>query len=631
MNSAFVKLNEASLRLFKAAVVYIDAPSQPTREQVKACARIGCILEPSIPHTPELQEALEHTVGLNMKQANATLHKSWKAVRDSSYETLALQQIAHYITTYGYERMGIYSKDTVYIPDEALDLPKKFGKIPLAVIKGFSEHAMQEAIVKLASGAALAKDTIDDIMTLVKGMQLSSDIVQHVKNRELMIALHEHFGTAPTDPTEWLRYVVYIMTGETLLIKNQNLLSAIEVSRGLGLTALLNTAPDNLASIFYRFKPIFLALKAKSSNKTFFNRLRKKAKTQHVPMNDYLNDVTAHIKKGTLSCKELRKRLAKANIFRCARLADALTYRLQDPSSIVHRVRNGRAFAKDFTWEGKKKRTERALEVVYEMMARKLAHLEGKCIYIPSYVHYTVPATEKQFVGNLPTGTSIAVPKGMVVGIHWYNSMQQEYLAYEKRVDLDLSSISVDGKVGWDSAFRQGKDILFSGDMTDAPLPDGAAEMLYYRSGHARPALLYVNYYNHSKESPVRARIVVGKKKGDQIGKNHLVKGKDVLTVQDITVKAQGEVIGLVATKDCCKRVYLTHTAVSDKITSRCNKQSEQVREYLLNKAMSATCLRTVLQMAGADLVPSSETADIDLSLEKVDKATLLNLLHEAA
>ena len=64
-------------------------------------------------------------------------------------------------------------------------------------------------------------------------------------------------------------------------------------------------------------------------------------------------------------------------------------------------------------------------------------------------MNYALPATEKQFTGDLPSGTSIRVPKDMVFGIHWENVPGHW-------VDLDLSVTSpFTGKVGWDGNYSK--------------------------------------------------------------------------------------------------------------------------------------------------------------------------------
>ncbi|MBA7553678.1 hypothetical protein ES705_46274 [subsurface metagenome] len=91
-------------------------------------------------------------------------------------------------------------------------------------------------------------------------------------------------------------------------------------------------------------------------------------------------------------------------------------------------------------------------------------NVKGKKIYIPDYINYSLPATEKQFTGNFPSGTYISIPQDMIVGIYWENVKHNV-------VDLDLSLISPAGKFGWDSRYRSDEgNILFSGDITKGRL-----------------------------------------------------------------------------------------------------------------------------------------------------------------
>ena len=72
---------------------------------------------------PKVVELAVNMYGVKEEEWNQTFHKSFATVRDTDIETLVVQQIVHYITTYGFEALGIYDKDTVYIPKEELEIP----------------------------------------------------------------------------------------------------------------------------------------------------------------------------------------------------------------------------------------------------------------------------------------------------------------------------------------------------------------------------------------------------------------------------------------------------------------------------------------------------------------------------
>ncbi len=190
-------------------------------------------------------------------------------------------------------------------------------------------------------------------------------------------------------------------------------------------------------------------MKSVSKDKRFFNRLRKPADRLHRPLpEDYFNSITRRIRRGELDLAVFEERLRGAPIFRRIRLAYALNYRLNACDVIVYRVRNGRGFASRFEWPGELRRTtRRALDLVTGSIADSLRpRVGGRTVYLPPHVHYALPATEKQFTGGFPSGSYVAVPDDMIVGIHWTNTT--------KRVDLDLSVIGESGKIGWDDCYR---------------------------------------------------------------------------------------------------------------------------------------------------------------------------------
>ncbi|GAG61291.1 unnamed protein product, partial [marine sediment metagenome] len=69
---------------------------------------------------------------------------------------------------------------------------------------------------------------------------------------------------------------------------------------------------------------------------------------------DYLNEITAKIKKGeTIDKDKLKSELERVNVFRKIRLAYALRFRVKDVDSILYRIRNGKAYATDFDFKNK--------------------------------------------------------------------------------------------------------------------------------------------------------------------------------------------------------------------------------------------------------------------------------------
>jgi hypothetical protein len=491
------------------------------------------------------------------------------------------------------------------------------------VIKGLTKDEVLSKIIELGRfGIALSQETLNDIMSIVEYNKYEPwAFIDEIANRELKGHLYDYYEIVPNEPTEYLRYVVGKLTDESLLIKSNELIEKIRASNGKFLDHLLKNAPDDLASIFFRFKPLFLAMKSISRNKTFFNRLRKKAKLQHKPLPpDYMNGVTSMIKNEDPKLSELKARLKGASIFRKIRLAYALNYRLNDPDSIVYRIRNGKGWVADFQWPKGLGRQyfEIALESICEDVKRGIKDIP---VYIPDQANYALPATEKQFTGPFPTGSSVQVEKDMIVGIHWTNT--------SRRIDLDLSVIDMfGGKFGWDSRYRsKGRKIMFSGDMTDARPPLGAAESFYIASS-TFSKLLMVNFYNFREGDAVDMKLFVAHEKPDFFEQNYMVDPNNIIAAVNLKIDRRQNILGLIHDR----RFYFGNIYIGNSITARDSKRTQQARKYLFNNFVNSIDLKEILNDAGYSVTPQkpSDGRFIDLSPTNIEKASIINLLKKA-
>ena len=111
----------ATLRLFNAVQVDFKQNQNIPQAVFERTIKNGYVLDPSILPKNDLLDAIESVVGISGDKANAAFHKSWSVIQNASMESLIIQQIIHYITTYGFEHLGIYREDAVYIPREILE------------------------------------------------------------------------------------------------------------------------------------------------------------------------------------------------------------------------------------------------------------------------------------------------------------------------------------------------------------------------------------------------------------------------------------------------------------------------------------------------------------------------------
>jgi hypothetical protein len=624
----------ATLRLFKAVPVGAHSDASVVDPELAAkTLPLGFIFAPGITageRADELVRQVNELYGRNPVELNAAFHKSFAKVRDSSMFRLRIEQMLHYLTTYGFEMIGLYDEGRVFIPREQLDIPELSEDLPLVVIRGLTVTELRVELMKLlGSGIALHAQTVADAVAVGQLVGLTVDDLGRVRNKEVQAALYRAYELVPAHPESFLRFCVYQATGSSLLIKNDTLIEQLKMRTNDDLTGFFDRyaadhGPERLASIFLRFKPIFLAMRTNAAMRTHINRIRRLAVKHHRPLpEDYLNSVTARIKAGTgIDTRELVDALERANTFRKVRLAYALKVRASELDSILYRVRNGKSWATEFSFDNKVA-VEHIGEIVYHSIVADVAHnVAGKTVYIPAGLHYTLPATEKQFTGNLPTGSYVEVAKNLVCGIHWENVPGH-------RVDLDLSLTHAGGKIGWDSAYRDlSRSVYFSGDMTDAPPPLGASEFYHVGPGVVGCWLMQVNYYNYSELHPVPFRIVASQEPRTNVNRNFLVDPNNILAAAHTELSVRQKTLGIIVADGKSTRFHFAETAFQGGRSSRANQGAEHARKFLMHQYTDAISLNDVLVAAGARVVAdSSEGVDIDLSPEEVDKTTIVNLL----
>lgn len=620
---------EASVKLFKSVLIKNKQKKRQSKELIKKLIPTGVMFTPQVigNYSDNALIAIAKEVGLSSEEMNNSFHKSWGKIKNTPIETLVLEQIAHYLTTYGFETLGIYNESCIYIPAEKLDIPNINEKIfKFTLIKGLTKQELKEKTKKLLDiNIALKDETIENILKLNEIVELNEKDVNAIKNKEIKIALMSKLNMVPEDPTDFLRLALFKSIKQTLIIKNKITFGKIKTSeeKVYGLFELYRKkyGYEKLAEIFYRFKPLFLAFRNESKMKPVVNKIRRLANKFHkaLPVN-YINSITEQIKKGNLDLEELKEELDKVSIFKKIKVAYALKYRTKNVDSIVYKVRNGKGYVSKFSFD-KQEKAKQAYKVVLDSIAKDLSKkVKGKKIFIPEYINYALPATEKQFVGNFPAGTSVSVDSDISFGVHWNN-------VNGNRIDLDLSVISLTGKYGWDRSYRNtDSSVLFSGDMTDASGENGASELFYIKKQLADNLVVMLNSYNHSDKLQVPYSIFVGKEYITDMKSNYMINPNNIVGNADSVIKDSQMIIGLVRATTQGNKFFFCEYIMGKSRTST-GQYSEDNRKYLFNYYTDTINFKDVLESAGAKIVNKCTDADIDLSPEKLDKTTIINLL----
>lgn len=411
--------------------------------------------------------AIIDTLGINSEIWSGTFRKSWDKVETASIEQLVLEQVIHYMSTYGMESIGLSAMPV--IPCEAVisdkdALPSTKAFIAIRVVDQETALKIVENYIKTIK--APHKRDVDAIIDLMKYTNL---LVNDIKSFELKIARCKQLDTVPTDGQDFLRYVIYSISNSTLLIKNKKTIETLKAycsAHPAEAYRLLSKCDEvELAKIFYRFKPIILAFKSCRDCRPIVNRIRRLAIKYHKPLSD-VNVANVMKLVGENRITDVTKVLSNADNRTLIKLINFATMPESDVK--VYNIRNGSTFVTER--KTNEKNTETLLALCYaQLIMRNKNKLNGKTYLIPSYIDYAIPVSEKQMVGNIPYGTIIHTTKtDTITPAIWWKD-------YKYRTDIDFHLSNATQHFGWNGYCRnRNRSILYSGDVTSAP--NGASE-----------------------------------------------------------------------------------------------------------------------------------------------------------
>ncbi|WP_225036086.1 hypothetical protein [Winogradskyella sp. SM1960] len=604
-----------TLKLFSAVVA-------KTSNEKPYISDEGYIIAPNALWAKDRIIAFLKAEKLNGSDLNKTFHKSWSKIKNSSTFELCIEQINHYISTYGSD-----FQDDIYIPEEVLSIPNV--KLNYKVINAYSADIMkQKCLALLKSGMALKEDTVDElIIVLMDELGYTFTGKENIKNKEAIVKLAEFYNIYPENAVEFFRYIIYRATDTTLLIKNDALIELIKNSSYNPTQAFNNFGLEKLAEIFNRFKPLFLAFKSKAP-KTI-NKISKLSKTYHKPLvSNPLNDVTNTL----LTDKDLHW-LDNATPFALFKALSACYTRKQGQDAFLYRIRNGKSWVKtnDVSTTsstnllanllkrnkaGKHKKAvveNTVFKENYQFLLNYLKqrfNLSGKCLFFPEDITYALPTSEKLYVGNIPTGTRF-YGKKLAVGIYWED-------AWGAR-DLDLSGLNIAGKIGWNATYNQQQgNLMYSGDITSAP--NGAVEYLYANKGLNVPTLIQNNVYNGTADCGYK--IVIGK--GANISKDYMMNPNKVFAdIKCESVQKQTILGMLIPKKDKQCFVLLNFGAGNTRVSGN-SEVSTLATKALYQQWNEPLSFDNLVRTLGAEITDYKDEADFDFSLENLEKDSFL-------
>lgn len=457
------------------------------------------------PICPLLRDLISDAFGNSNDQWYNSFHKSWEKVADSPIETLIEEQLVHYFSTYGLESLGLSAHP--YIPAEQLfvDLDEKPSIESFTVVRILPEEMCKTLATDYLLSLKSVNNNVTPSSSIRSLLEFTEVDPEQLASFEVKCIAYDLLHKIPQEPTDWLRYVIYKTTGSTLVIKSKELINALKRVATLDIY-FDGIKAEKLATIFYRFKPLFLAMKhSKISDeaKHKINVIRRLAKKYHKPIGNALTVQNLSKFASENNWNAVDQTISKANnrqLIKCLNWISATLYTQQHANnqkeaSAVYTIRNSKIYV-DVNKSAKQRSYLRILfeKLGNELVARFKNKFTGKTFMIPSYIDYAAPVSEKQMLDRYPFGTSITKPNtGFCSAICWNN-------IDNRRVDLDYHLNSISSDYGWNTSYRSSsKDILFSGDMTDAR--NGAAEAYRVSDNVTDPLLASVHkFYPENQE-----------------------------------------------------------------------------------------------------------------------------------
>lgn len=609
MNKQLISMFNVALKGDKTNFAKVNA------ESMKA----GYFIHPDCCTREALAWAISQKVNFN-----STFYKTWNEITTKSRFELFADQIIHYCTTYGTD----FSIGNGYVPnDNPIVIPFEKFKVIMPV----SEEEVFEKIMNMfKSGIALKPETINIFVEYFEDYNFLDKVnLDEIKNKETQAIISNKIGKLPSDEFGMLRAIVYGYTGSAMLIKDKKTISIIKQKNPFGkgifdFSTLTNEQLKKLSRIFYRYKPLFLAMKNKR-DAAAINKIRKLAKVHHKPLVKGFWEICL-TKQGDLKTAE--EKVGELNNFRKIQLMQSIKERLlsKDDKGKMFVIRNGSIWVEE---NYKSNDDINYLISLYKILEKSLTDsISAKAckIRLPKSLKLVCPTSEKNFIGNIPMGSYIPMEnKHNMFGIYWRNEWGAR--------DLDLWYTDMDGnRFGWcGSYYDEENDIIFSGDMTNAS-PE--ATEIFYFSQNCHDGNIGVNIYSAHHNKPKFRLFVANENENGKFENRrretdaYMVDPNNVLFSTEIEFdNSYGlKKIGIIHNN---KIFFVDFGAGAGRVSSE--KAADIINRQMIKKVESCVGLRNILHKAGFtiledDDIIDSENEDIILDFTNPSKDDLIDL-----
>lgn len=599
----------------------LDTDQARMELQVRA-AKLGYVIHPDI-----CNSSIKSFLDNQEMNPNSTFYKHWTSVTNDLQRYI--DQFTHY--------MCAYLLDQTYTPEELTSVPE------YSSYKVIMPVTIEEMFIKcrdmLCSGIALKRDTVNVLCDFItksvkeEGLLHMLDI-DSVKNKEAFVILCNSLGVTPTDKFALLRYLVYQATGSSEMINSKTFNNLINLgAHKVDMSKLSQEQLKSLASLFYRYKYVFMGLRVNLDNRPIINKIRRMAERYHVPMKVGLWE---RVVSEECDLDEVKNRLNEIDNFKLVRLLQAINENLRlqsDGGDKMYIIRNGSCFIKKSDYKQSITRNTmfnywKALyEVLYEgllnnIVTKRTNEYGDKKVYVKfdKYLNLACPTSEKNFIGNIPFGSYYDMVSQNIVGIYWRNEWGTH--------DFDLSFMDYTGcKIGWNGDWKRysfGYEVSFSGDMVTAD-PE-ATELLLFGNKKRNKKLagvIYVNRFNGDPNSKFKF-LIAQDNTCTYVEKNYMVDPNKIQVSTMIESEKEEQMIGFIQDS----KLYLCNINYKNARVSSADA-NELLSGIFKRKADSFVNLKNVLISAGYEEMNEGGTPEEDveiLDLTDLNKDTLIKL-----
>lgn len=586
-------------------------------ELLKLAAKTGYIIHPDCCNASVLRWL--RTKDVNM---NSTFYKTWDDVTKRNRFQLYIDQIVSYAINYGIGgNFNMNDGDYSLVPDI-----RKY-KVILPVTE---RELFEKCRDVLYSGIALKDATSSALCNFVaslykKYFNLGLISVDFIKNKEAQVKICDTLKIVPNDKFNLLRYMVYKAIGTAVLIKDKSTIYKIERHIGgsaFDMSKLSKENIEDLSSIFYRFKPIFLAFKKQmTANHAVVNKIRKLAKVNHRPLTTGFWESVVNHPVSLEMLKTVLETTPPSNFKLITVIQSIRENRLLFGAQSRYKmyiVRNGKVWVDQLgvpnVIDAKYDWWDILEEVLYKTLVERMK--EKACtVKFPTDLNLTCPTSEKNFVGNIPFGSNYNMTEHNMVSVYWKNAWGTN--------DFDLSFTDYSGmKIGWNSDFYNSKrDVIYSGDMTNAD-PE-AAEVIYFKKGCPN-GMIKINRYWGEPNS--RFIFSVAQNEVSTLPHNYMVDPNTIKFQTEVISGAKMEqMLGFVNDNRLYICTFDTNNARVSGASTMAN--DEDIAEILNRKCRSFVDLKKLLLDAGfKERKRGTKENPIELDLTDLKKDTLIDL-----